>query len=77
MDGELVPVLQIDTKKSPFYTAQPVLAFIQECGEGRNPEETMKIAKFRERVARELRGKISVIWPIFHLLCVNRGNSCN
>ncbi|KAJ1371275.1 hypothetical protein KIN20_033195 [Parelaphostrongylus tenuis] len=59
-DGELVPVLQIDSKKSPFYVAQPVLAFIQECAEGRNPEEALGIAKFRERVARELRGLVVV-----------------
>ncbi|XGW10862.1 hypothetical protein V3C99_012400 [Haemonchus contortus] len=49
-----VPVLQIDTKKSPFYRGQSVLDFIRELT-NRDPDEALKFKPIRQKVARELR----------------------
>lgn len=51
-------VLQIDTKKSPFYRGQTVLEFIGELTE-RNPEEALRIPAIRQKVARELRDLVA------------------
>ncbi|KAK6039420.1 PAZ domain protein, partial [Cooperia oncophora] len=49
-----VPVLQIDTKKSPFYRGQSVLDFIRELTD-RNPDDALRNKAIRQKVARELR----------------------
>ncbi|WKX93913.1 hypothetical protein Q1695_011294 [Nippostrongylus brasiliensis] len=53
-DESAAPVLQVDTKKSPFYRSQSVLEFIGELTE-RNPEEALKSKNIRSKVAKDLR----------------------
>ncbi|EYB83180.1 hypothetical protein Y032_0341g3012 [Ancylostoma ceylanicum] len=48
------PVLQIDTKKSPFYSEQNVLEFIREIT-GRNPTDALRDKSAKRKVAKELR----------------------
>ncbi|ETN70470.1 PAZ domain protein [Necator americanus] len=53
-DESAVPILQIDTKKSPFYSEQSVLDFVREIT-GRNPEDALSQKSLRKKVAKELR----------------------
>ncbi|CAJ0606852.1 unnamed protein product [Cylicocyclus nassatus] len=56
-DDTAVPILQIDTKKSPFYNEQSVLQFIRELT-GRDPEEAMRVKNLVKKIVKELRGLV-------------------